>query len=77
MTIAVQINGKLRHVKPAADLPQEETTRAALAEPAIARHLGGQHHGKLSSFPMGSEHRLRNLLISFGPGQGLSPDFAP
>ncbi len=52
VTIAVQINGKLRAtLSLPADLPQEETTRAALAEPAIARHLGGTTPRKIIVIP--------------------------
>ncbi|MEZ5648730.1 MAG: leucine--tRNA ligase [Alphaproteobacteria bacterium] len=52
VTLAVQINGKLRAtVNLPAGLSREETERAALAEQAVARHLGGARPRKVIVVP--------------------------
>jgi len=52
VTLAVQVNGKLRGtIEIAPGAPREEVERAALAEPGVAKFLGGQAPRKLIVVP--------------------------
>jgi leucyl-tRNA synthetase len=61
VTVAVQVNGKLRGTVPVApDATEADALAAALADPAIARHVGGGKPRRVIYVP----GRLLNLVVS-------------
>jgi leucyl-tRNA synthetase len=59
VTLAVQVNGKRRaEIKVASDASEEEVRAAALAQPNVARHLGGREPKKVIVIP----GRLINIV---------------
>ena len=75
LTLAVQVNGKLRGtIEVAPDTPKEVVEAAALAEPAVARFLEGQTVRKVIVVPgQDREHRGVGLIARAGGLAGRRP----